>query len=71
MGLRLEAEVSSAQWVTKSTTPLEQLLTFGPSGYEAYARLKFIRDPRCAGEAEADIALQDDHLPDIVGSQQC
>ncbi|WP_229789306.1 hypothetical protein [Pilimelia terevasa] len=46
-------------------TPPGQLITFGPAGFEAYARLRFIPDPIRPGQQEADVEVGDDHLLDI------
>lgn len=43
-----------------------QLITFGPADFEVYARLRFIPDPSGPGQAEADVDIPDDHLPDIA-----
>jgi hypothetical protein len=38
-----------------SDLPWQQLITFGPSGFEAYARLRFLPDPVYAGQPEIEI----------------
>lgn len=60
----------AAQWLTESRTPLEQLLTFGPGGFEASARLRFIPDPAAPGQAEADVELGADHPSDLDQARQ-
>jgi hypothetical protein len=50
--------VSAAAWITSSDLPWQQLVTFGPSGFEAYARLRFLPDPVYAGQPE--IGIEDD-----------
>lgn len=62
-------DLAAAEWITGSTTPFEQLITFGPAGFDAYARLRFIPDPREPGQDEADVGLPDDHLHDLVQAQ--
>jgi hypothetical protein len=42
------------------------LITLGPAGYEAYARLRFIPDPSGPGQAEADADVPGNHPPDIA-----
>jgi len=42
------------------SSPPEQLITFGPGGYEAYARLRFIPDPSWRGQLEAEARVPDD-----------
>jgi hypothetical protein len=41
------------------------LITFGPSVFEAFARLRFIPDPVGAGQEEADTDVADDHPSNI------
>ena len=62
-------DLAAAEWITGSTTPFEQLITFGPAGFAAYARLRFIPDPLEPGQNEADVGLPDDHLHDLVQAQ--
>jgi hypothetical protein len=42
-----------------------QLITFGPAGFEAFARLRFIPDPSEPGRDEADAELPGDHPSDF------
>lgn len=65
MRLRFCPDTGAADWLVRSGTPAEQLITFGPSGFEAFARLRFIPDPVRAGQSEADADLADDHPSDI------
>lgn len=58
MSLTPCSDVSAAAWITSSDLPWQQLITFGPSGFEAYARLRFLPDPVYAGQPE--IAIDDD-----------
>lgn len=39
----------------------DQLITFGPAGYEAYARLRYIPDPTSPGQDETDAAVPAGH----------
>lgn len=55
------ADVSAADWLVRSDTPPDQLITFGPSGYQAYARLRYLPDPAYPGQSEADVELPNDH----------
>ncbi|MBW4716759.1 hypothetical protein [Saccharothrix obliqua] len=66
MGLGYCVDTSAADWLVRSRTPWPRLITFGPTGFEAHARLRFIPDPVRPGQAEADVDLPDDHLPDLV-----
>lgn len=47
-------DASAAAWLTADPLPWHRLVTFGPAGFERYARLRFIPDPRRPGQAEAD-----------------
>jgi hypothetical protein len=55
------ADVSAAAWITRSSLPWQQLVALGPSGFEAYARLRFLPDPVYAGQPE--IQIDDDDAP--------
>jgi hypothetical protein len=54
MTLARSADVSPASWITDSEIPWPQLVTFGPPGFAAYARLRFLRDPAYKDETETD-----------------
>jgi hypothetical protein len=45
---------SPAAWISGSEVSWPQLVTFGPSGFAAYARLRFLRDPAYPGETEVE-----------------
>lgn len=60
------ADTAAADWLTDSRTPAMQLILFGPVGFAAYARLRFIPDPTGPDQDEADVELPDDHPPDLV-----
>jgi hypothetical protein len=49
------ADLSPADWITGSDLPWDRLATFGPGGFPAYARLRFIPDPTRAGQSENDV----------------
>lgn len=65
MTLGFSADVGAAEWITGSGVPAEQLITFGPSGFEAYARLRFIPDPTAPGQEESDAGIAEDHPSEI------
>jgi hypothetical protein len=65
MRLSYLTDTSAANWLVQSGTPSEQLIFFGPAGYQAYARLRFIPDPTGPGQDEADADLPEDHPSDI------
>jgi len=58
-------DVTVANWIVESEIPFDQLIFFGPAGFESYARLRFIPDPIRPGQAEADVELPDTHSSDI------
>lgn len=60
MTLTPSAELSAAIWITGSELPWHQLVTMGPAGFEAYARLRFLPDPLYAGQPEI---TGDEHAP--------
>jgi hypothetical protein len=47
--------LSPADWLTGSDLPWQQLVTFGPAGFQAYARLRFLPDPTYPGQSENDV----------------
>lgn len=53
------SDLSPAGWITASTLPWHVLATFGPAGFPAHARLRFIPDPVHPGQAEADAPTDD------------
>ncbi|MGA5304794.1 hypothetical protein ACPCHT_33135 [Nucisporomicrobium flavum] len=59
MRLSYCADITAADWLVRSATPADQLITFGPAGFEAYARLRFIPDP-------GDTSPPVDHPSDIA-----
>ncbi|MEU4670280.1 hypothetical protein AB0F91_20385 [Amycolatopsis sp. NPDC023774] len=65
MTFELQSDTSAAAWLARAGTPGEQLLLFGPTGFEAYARLRFIPDPEHPGQAEADVQPPAGHESDI------
>jgi len=54
-------DTGPAAWLVSSRTPPDQLITFGPAGYEAYARLRYIPDPTSPGQLETDADISADH----------
>lgn len=55
---------SAADWLTGSPLPWWQLVTFGPAGFAAYARLRFIPDPAYPGQEESDVEVDERHPSD-------
>jgi hypothetical protein len=58
MALTLCTDLSPADWLITSTLPWDQLVTFGPAGFEAYARLRFLPDPAYEGQSETDAYIE-------------
>src|SRR5687768_8035033 len=63
-------DTSPADWLVGSRTADQQLITFGPAGFEAYVRLRYIPDPTAPGQEEADADLPADHPSDIVQARR-
>lgn len=61
---------AAANWLAERNTPYEQLVTFGPAGFGASARVRFIPDPLWPGQEEADVVVAFDHAPDLVQAQR-
>lgn len=57
MSLAVCADVSPADWLVTSSVPWQRLATFGPAGFAAYARVRFIPDPVHAGQQEYEADL--------------
>jgi hypothetical protein len=51
----------AAVWLTSSPGPWWQIATFGPSHFEAYARLRYVDDPAYDGQTAADLDIPGDH----------
>lgn len=62
MTLQLEPDFSGARWITDELRRQNwwRLVTRGPLGFEAYARLRFIPDPAYEGQLESDFDPPDD-----------
>lgn len=57
------SDLSAADWITASDRPWQQLIEFGPPGFPAYARLRFLPDPAYERQSENDVVSdQDDPL---------
>lgn len=63
MGLRHAAGAEPAAWISGLT--FLEATTFGPPGFAAYARLRFIPDPTRPGQRECQVKVPDDHLSDL------
>ncbi len=63
MPFRPVVDLTAAQWIADLS--FHEVVSFGPAGFAAYARLRFIPDPTQDGQDEADVELPDDHLTDL------
>ncbi len=51
---------SPFRWIAQSEVPWPRLVSFGPSGFAAYARLRFVSDPTHEGQQEFDANVVND-----------
>jgi hypothetical protein len=61
--LRHATSAEPAAWISNLT--FHEATTFGPPGFEAYARLRFIPDPTRPGQSESQVDVPDEHLSDL------
>jgi hypothetical protein len=61
--LRHARDLEPAAWISDLT--FVEATTFGPSGFAAYARLRYIPDPTRPGQSESDVEVSEDHLCDL------
>lgn len=66
MTLRYSGDVAAADWIARAPVSVWRLLGFGPPGFPAYARLRYIPDPTRPGQDEADADVPDDHPDDMT-----
>ncbi|MGH8941002.1 MAG: hypothetical protein ACRDV2_16895 [Actinomycetes bacterium] len=61
-------DLSAADWIVLSDLPWDQLVCFGPDGFDSYARLRFLPDPVRNGQSENDAERDErpDQLPDLL-----
>jgi hypothetical protein len=57
-------DLSAAGWIAASDQPWNRLVTMGPAGFSAYARLRFIPDPMNGGQSESDVGRDDESPSD-------
>ena len=60
--MALCTETSAASWLVDSQVSWQQLVTFGPAGLPAYARLRFLPDPTARGQRESEAIVRPDAL---------
>ena len=61
MPLAVCSDLSPADWIVASDVPWNRLVTIGPSGFAAYARVRFIPDPVREGQRESEADLDATH----------
>ena len=54
MPLAVCSDLSAADWIVASDLPWQRLVMFGPAGFAAYARVRFIRDPTREDQQESE-----------------
>ncbi|WP_240646028.1 hypothetical protein [Georgenia sp. SYP-B2076] len=64
MALTPSPDLSAAAWIARSDQPWDELVTFGPRGFPAYARLRFLPDPTHPGQSENDVHPAEDAPPE-------
>ena len=60
MALTPSSDLLAATWIASSAQSWQHLVGFGPSGFGAYARLRFLPDPVYEGQSESDNDIADD-----------
>lgn len=55
MTLTWRSDLSAADWIVRSELPWQQLVGFGPAGFDSYARLRFLPDPTRVGQHENEV----------------
>jgi hypothetical protein len=48
-------DLTPAEWIAHSDVPWQQLVAFGPAGFESYGRLRFLPDPVHPGQPEPEL----------------
>lgn len=64
MPLTVCTDLTPAAWLVTSTRDPWRLVTMGPGGFAAHARLRFIPDPGWVGQSENDVEVGPDHPSD-------
>jgi hypothetical protein len=54
------SDLSAADWITATDQSWQELAGFGPAGFPAYARLRFLPDPVYEGQSENDVDIDGD-----------
>lgn len=53
--LKRTENVSPADWLVNRSISARQVLHFGPAGFEAYARVRYLPDPDASGRPESEV----------------
>lgn len=59
MTLTYYSDVAAADWIVRSSVPWQRLVSFGPAGFDAYARLRLLPDPVRPGQSENDVRAEE------------
>jgi hypothetical protein len=61
-------DLAAADWIAHSDLPWDQLVCFGPAGFDSHARLRFLPDPVRPGQRENDVEPdgRPDQLPTLI-----
>lgn len=62
MSLTVCTDTSPADWITAGTAAWHRLVAFGPSGFPAYARLRYLPDPSYENQSENDAEDEGDEV---------
>lgn len=62
-------DTSPADWIITSAVPWQRLVEFGPAGFPAYARLRYLPDPGYAGQSENDADHDGDEMAELRSRQ--
>src|SRR3712207_8763697 len=60
--------LSTASWLVSGNRRWNELVVFGPAGFPAYARLRFLPDPAFEGQSENDV--DDDGIDPSTRSEE-
>ena len=58
-------DASPFRWIAQDGSPWSRLVSFGPSGFAAYARMRFVPDPAYEGQQEADADAVNDEAEQL------
>jgi hypothetical protein len=60
MALTPSSDLAAASWIAGADQSWQRLAEFGPPGFSAYGRLRFLPDPAFDGQSEHDVNLAED-----------